>query len=337
MLMDNRVTKLAGSWFIWGLSYYIYYPFVSLYIVKFVKDVTLVYLISTIFVIPFPLIGGKLARKIGLVNAMKLGGIISGIGLILMGLSNSLFWLIASYVITSGFFLALPSYYSYMNNLGKGIISAVWTISIIPSLFAPYIGGVIASLLGLREVFIISGIIMIFISVPLIGLKGIDVPSEKVKVNYKVLIPILVILPLALASPFIYLVLKEVYLMSYKEIGEIATLAEILGAFLTFLYSRFTKRFFLSIYLFLFSLVYLVYINPFFSIFFGLWESIIPSALEESREKSPEAFGVINSLQQVGWFTGYLASFLTFSAKLSLLLSSILAIILGMIFLSIKK
>lgn len=335
--MNNRITKLAGSWFIWGLSYYLYYPFVSLYIVKFIKDVTFVYLISVIFAIPFPLIGGKLARKIGLVNAMKLGGIISGIGLILMGLSNSLFWLVVSYVITSGFFLSLPSYYSYMNNLGKGTISVVWAISIIPSLFAPYVGGIIASLLGLREVFIISGIIMIFTSVPLIGLEEVNVPSEEGKITYKVLIPILVILPLALALPFIYLVLKEVYFMSYKEIGEIATLAEILGAFFTFLYSRFAKRFFLSIYLFLFSLVYLVYVNPFFSIFFGLWEAIIPSALEESRGKNPETFGVINSLQLVGWFIGYLASFLTFSARLSLLLSSILAIILGMIFLFIKK
>ena len=335
--MNNSVVKLAGSWFIWGLSYYLYYPFVSLYIIKFIKDVTLVYLISTIFAIPFPLIGGKLARKIGLVRTMILGGIISGIGLIMVGLSNSLFWLIISYIITSGFFLALPSYYSYMNNLGKGTISIVWAISILPSFFTPYIGGVIASLLGLREVFIIAGIIMIFTGLPLIRLKEIDVPYGMTRLNYKFLIPIVVILPIALALPFIYLVLKEVYFMSYEEIGEIATLAEILGAFFTFLYSMFTKKFFLSVYLFLFSLVFLVYINPFFSIFFGLWEAIIPSALEESTGKSPEALGLINTLQQVGWFIGYLVSFLAFSPRLSLLASSILALILGISFLFIKK
>jgi len=335
--MNNSVARLAGSWFIWGLSYYLYYPFVSLYLVKFVNDVTLVYLVSTIFAIPFPLIGGKLARKIGLVKTMELGGVISGIGLIMMGLSNSLTWIIVSYIIASGFFLALPSYYSYMNNLGKGTISVVWAISILPSLFTPYIGGIIASLLGLREVFIIAGIFMIFTSLPLIRLKEIDVPSQVIRVNYRVLIPIVVILPIALTLPFIYLVLKEVYLMSYEEIGEIATLAEILGAFFTFLYSRFTKKFFLSVYLFLFSLVPLVYVNPFFSIFFGLWEAIIPSALEESSVKSPEALGLINTFQQIGWFIGYLASFLAFSVRLSLLSSSILAVILGILFLFIKK
>ena len=333
----NNVARIAGSWFIWGLSYYLYYPFVSLYVVKFVKDVTLVYLISAIFAIPLPLIGGKLARKIGLVKTMILGGIISGIGLIMVGLAKDLLLLIVSYIITSSFFLALPSYYSYMNNLGKGTISVVWAISILPSLFTPYIGGVIASLLGLREVFIIAGIIMIFTGIPLLGLEEINVKNEKVRLNYKILIPILVILPIALAFPFIYLVLRENYSMSYEEIGEIATLAELLGAFFTFLYSRFERKFLLSVYLFLFSLASLVYVNPFFSVFFGLWEAIIPSALEESREKSPEAFGLINSMQQFGWLIGYLASYLAFSARLSLLASSVLALILGLSFLFIRK
>jgi len=335
--MNGSVARLAGSWFIWGLSYYLYYPFVSLYIVKFVKDVTLVYLISTIFAIPLPLIGSKLARKIGLVKAMIIGGIVSGIGLSMFGLAKDLSLLIISYVITSGFFLALPSYYSYMNNLGKGTISIVWAVSILPSLFTPYIGGIIASFLGLREVFIIAGIIMIFTGIPLLGLEEISVKDEEIKLNYKMLIPILVILPLALAFPFIYLVLKENYSMSYEEIGVIATLAEILGAFFTFLYSRLGRKFLLSVYLLLFSLVSLVYVNPFFSVFFGLWEAIIPSALEESREKSPEAFGLINSMQQFGWFIGYLASYFAFSARLSLLVSSILALILGLLFLFIRK
>ncbi|BAB65796.1 hypothetical protein [Sulfurisphaera tokodaii] len=333
----NSETKLASSWFIWGLSYYLYYPFVSLFAVKFVKDVTILYLISTLFAIPMPLIGSKLARKIGLVKTMMLGGILSGLGLVLFSFSTSLPSLIISYVIASTFFISLPSYYSYMNNLGKGTISKIWAISIIPSLFTPSIGGVIASVLGLRAVFLIGGILMAFTALPLLRLKEIQIMQDSLVFDVKLLIPIVVILPIALAFPFVYLILKQNYSMSYENIGVIATLAEVMGAFFTFLYSKFTKRFFLSIYLILFSLIYLIYFNPMFTLFFGLWEAIIPSALEESKEKSPEAFGIINSFQQIGWFTGYLFSYLEFSIKTSILISSIISVLLGLIFLVLNK
>ncbi|QIW23649.1 MFS transporter [Sulfolobus sp. S-194] len=333
----NSEARLASSWFIWGLSYYLYYPFVSLFAVKFVQDVTILYLISTAFAIPMPLIGSKLARKIGLVKTMMLGGILSGIGLVLFSFSTSLSFLIISYVIASTFFISLPSYYSYMNNLGKGTISKIWAISIIPSLFTPFIGGIIASVLGLRAVFLIGGILMTLTALPLISLKEIQIIKDSLVFDVKLLIPIVVILPIALAFPFIYLVLKQNYSMSYENIGLIATLAEMIGAFFTFLYSKFARRFFLSLYLVLFSLIYLIYFNPMFALFFGLWEAIIPSALEESKEISPEAFGIINSFQQVGWFMGYLFSYLEFSIRTSILISSLISVILGFIFLVINK
>ncbi|BFH73847.1 hypothetical protein SJAV_17910 [Sulfurisphaera javensis] len=333
----NNETKLAGSWFIWGLSYYLYYPFVSLFVIKFISDVTLVYLISTLFAIPMPLIGAKLTRKIGLIKTIELGSILSGLGLILFSFSENLVWLIITYTLSSAFFITLPSYYSYMNNLGKGVIAKLWAISIIPSLFIPSVGGLIASFFGLRTIFLLGGILMILTFLPIAKLEEIEIDNEKIKIDIRILFPILVILPIALTFPYIYLILREKYFLSYGEIGFLATIAEIIGAVFTFIYSRFTKRFLLSLYLVLFSLVYLTYYSFVFSIFFGLWESLIPTALEESKGKTPEAFGIINSLQQAMWEVGYLVSYFTFSPRFSILISSLLAIILSIIFLLFKK
>lgn len=334
----KNVTNLAISWFIWGLSFYLYYPFVSLFAVEFLPDVVVLYLTSTIFAIPLPLVGGRLSRKIGLVKTMKLGGVISGIGLILVAFSQSAIWLIISYTVTSGFFLGLPSYYSYMNSLGKGTISRVWTISILPSFFTPYIGGVIASVFGLRSVFFISGMLMTMTALPLITLNDILAPTPRpLKLSYNILIPIVVILPIGLTLPFVFLELHEIYSMSYEEIGELATISEIIGAIFTYLYSRFAKKYLISIYLFIYSLVYLLFYNPLFSVFFGLWEAIIPSTLEESNERAPESFAIINSFQQVGWLISYIAGYLSLSPKFSLFLSSILAVLIGVTYLFLNR
>lgn len=334
----NSEGKLAESWFIWGLSYYLYYPFISLFVVKFTQQVTLVYLLGTLLVIPFPYLGAKLSRKIGLVRTMELGCVISGIGLILFSFSTNLIWLIISYAIISLFFLGLPSYYSYMSFLGEGVISRVWAISIIPSFFTPSVGGIIATYFGLKEVFFISGIIMILSALPLISLPEIDIENgERNSYNNTIVIPILTIFPIALSFPFIYLILQKVYSMTYDQIGFLATIAEVIGALFTFLYSKINKKWLLSIYLLLFSMLYFVFYNPYVAILFGLWEAIIPSSLEESKGRRPEDFGIINSFQQFGWLTGYLVSYFAFSTYYSILISSLSSVLLSLlIFLKFK-
>jgi len=63
-------------------------------------------------------------------------------------------------------------------------------------------------------------------------------------------------------------------------------------------------------------------VSPFFSVLFGSWEAIIPSALEEVDDRSPETYASINSLQQIGWLMGFIASAISFSPALSIFISS---------------
>ena len=329
----KKLWLIALSWLFWGVSYYLTYPFISIYTVKFTPDVSLVYVFYTLFAIPMPILGAWMSKKIGVVKAMWFGMFVSGFGYLLVSFARNLVELVLGFMISYTTFLSLPNFYSYMSSCGKGSISKVWGISILPSLFTPTLAGFIGSYFSLRLVFLLAGVFNWLSSAPLLFLEERSLPRGKIVIGRRKLIPILVIFPISLVFPYVFLEVKTLYELSDVYVGFLATLAEVLGMFLVFLSS---KRFLLPFLLLLFSLVPLIYVSPFFSLLFGSWEAIIPSSLEEVDDKSPEAFASINSLQQMGWLTGFLVSSLPFPPFISMLFSSIFSIALSILLVSRK-
>ncbi len=88
-----------------------------------------------------------------------------------------------------------------MSSMGRGTIARIWGISILPSIIMPTIGGYVATALSLKMDFLLSGGAAVLISAaPLITINDIaSNHNESSKTSS--LIPFLVILPIALASP----------------------------------------------------------------------------------------------------------------------------------------
>lgn len=192
------------------------------------------------------------------------------------------------------------------------------------------IGGAIAQLLGIRYVFLTAGLFMTLSGLPVLGLEY-DKESIVFYENTRKLNPLpgLVIIPISLASPFVFLITKDLYNLSYVAVGVLATMSEVIGMVVVFLSAGRNKL--LPIYLMLFSLVYLVFFNPLFSLAFGLWEVLIPLAIEEVNGSSISAYSRMISLQQIFWLIGYVASLLALSVKFALLISAISSLVLAFI------
>ncbi|AHC52514.1 hypothetical protein SUSAZ_05640 [Sulfolobus acidocaldarius SUSAZ] len=329
----NRVALLSASWFIWGIAYYLYYPYTSIYASEFIRErlIPLIYIAYTLIGIPSALLSAKVSRFLGMKRSILIFMALSGIGLVIVAIATTLPVLILGFTISSSSLLiALPNYYYYMNNLGKGVISKVWAISILPAVFTPVIGGTIAQLLGIRYVFLTAGLFMTLSGLPVLGLKyeeqSVVFYQSTKKLNP---LPGLVIIPISLASPFVFLVTKDMYNLSYITLGVLATMSEVIGMIVVFFSAGKNKL--LPIYLILFSLVYLVFFNPLFSLAFGLWEVLIPLAIEEVNGNSVSAYSRMISIQQTFWLIGYFASLLALSVKFSLLISAISSLVLAFI------
>ena len=319
----KKVGLIMLSWVFWGISYYFSYPFISIYTTSFIPSqyVSLLYVLFTLFAIPMPVLGAKTSRSLGVVKTMWLGMFISGFGYLIVALAKDFTELAIGFIISYTTFLSLPNFYSYMSSCGKGVITRVWGFSILPSLFTPVIGGFLADYFGIRLVFLVAGVFNWVSSVPILFLEEKVLPRGKITFSRKSLIPILVIFPISLVFPYVYLEIKTTYNLNDFFVGVLATLAEIFGMFLTFI-SSYIRRPFLPVYLAIFSFLPLMLVSPCFSVLFGSWEAIIPSALEEVDDRSPETYASINSLQQIGWLMGFIASAISFSPVLSIFISS---------------
>ncbi|BCU70966.1 hypothetical protein [Stygiolobus caldivivus] len=328
----RKIGLIILSWLFWGVSYYLSYPFISIYAVQFIPSryVSLVYVFFTLSAIPMPLLGAKVSRKLGVVKTVWLGMFLSGFGYLVVSLAKDFSEMVIGFMVSYTTFLSLPNFYSYMSSCGKGTISRVWGISILPSLFTPSIAGVLGSYIGLKYVFLLAGVFNWASSLPVLFLDEKPVLRGKMSMSKAITIPVLVVFPIALVFPYVFLEIKTIYRLSDVYIGVFATSAEAVGMVLTLL-SSYVKRTLLSVYLFLFSLIPLIYISPVFSIFFGSWEAIIPSSLENLTDNSPETYAVINSLQQVGWLIGFIVSAISFSPLISILISSAFSLALSIL------
>lgn len=341
--MNVKERMLLESWLLWSTSYYLYIPFLSIYLSSFIPELKLSLLYAGVQAIslPYPIIGARLSKK-NKIFPIVIGMSLSGLGLILLVISKNLYEALIFMAINYLFYLSLPSYYSLMAEIGEGIITKVWSLSIIPSIIMPSVGGIIAQYFGLRVLFILSGFLLSLSFLPLLNLNISNFTNDNFKLRFTLgtLIVIIIILPIAMASPYIYLVIYKHFNLTKEQVGFIATLAEILGMLLSLFSSKFIskKKYLLSFSLFVFSLIIFYNFSPFVAIFFGSWEAIIPLTLEyfPSNRKNPEDFAIINVMQGIGWVSGYLLDYSFNNVKLLLISSSVIAFLSACIIL-IKK
>ncbi|BCU66999.1 hypothetical protein HS7_04360 [Sulfolobales archaeon HS-7] len=334
--------KISASWFLWGAGYYLYYPFLSIYLVRFFPEDLLGYffLLLTAVTIPLPLVGSMLAKLVGPKIVTVVGMILSGTGIILMYIANSFVIALIYMLLYYCFFLSLPNYYYLMRGLGEGVLSRVWAISIIPSIALPAVGGILASLIGVRVIFLIAGLLIALSSLPIIFMKEVrEVKKGKRILVRSTTIPFLVVIPISLTFPYIYLLLKLVYGFSYYTIGIFSTFAELLGFLVLITLSYFRKSIsILSIVLLLFSSIVLVYVIPDFSIMFGLWEVLIPLSIEVIPPlTSIDDYALVTSIQQGGWFVGYIIDSAVQRPNYAIIGASFVSICIGLTIIVVAK
>ncbi|QGA54268.1 hypothetical protein GFS03_06605 [Sulfolobus sp. E5-1-F] len=340
--MNTKERSLLGSWIIWSAAYYMYYPFISIYLSRFVEEskLSLLFVVFQAVSLPLPLIGAKIS-KVNRILPIIIGMLVGGIGMIMLPFSRNILEVIIFMCLNYFIFLSLPSYYSLMSEIGEGTITRIWSLSILPSIVMPSVGGLIAQYLGLRWLFMIGGIVLATSFLPMVNLSYN--PLNRISLNFKIgirsFLPAILILPIAMEFPYIYLVVYDYFHLTKEIVGIIATSAEILGMVLSYLASKLIskKKYFLSLSLFLFSLTSLYFISPTIAIFFGCWESIVPLTLEYfSSRKTVYDFALINIMQGLGWIFGYLIDYLMPNISILLLSSCLIAFLLGLIILFIK-
>ncbi|MBW9140204.1 MAG: hypothetical protein K1T65_00575 [Candidatus Aramenus sp.] len=328
--MRSQEGLLLSSWMFWSVAYYMYFPFLSIFFSRFVPEgeVSLLYLLFQASSLPFPFVGARLHRRSPIL-AIVVGMGLSGLGLALLSLARNALEVVAFMVVNYSFYLALPSYYLLMGRQGEGTITRVWAFSILPSLFMPSVGGFLAEALGFRGLFLLSGVILASSFVPVLKVHCEAAEREAAGLPRSAYAIPLMILSVAMASPYIYLLAYVDFSLTKVQVGELSTLAEVVGMAFS-LFSSYTKRkeVSLALSLLLFSLVSLLRVSPLFAVFFGLWEAVIPLSTEvfAGRTGSVDEYAVVVALGDAGWALGYLVDAVWQNAELAIYSSSLVAL-----------
>ncbi len=330
--LDRNSILITISWLIWGAGFYVYYPFYSILVAKYIGENNLGQFFTYLEIIslPFPILGALLFRKIGEKNTIILGMLLSGLGIFIIPYAKSYFDLLFASVISYLFYISLPNYYSLMKNKESGTLTKIWAISVLPAVIFPILGGSSAQVISLKIPFILGGLLTCasgFVIFPIND--KVERGSFKISIK-KDPTPFLSIIPIALVTPFLMPELVRVYHMNYFLIGLIDSLLETLGMISGFFLPRVNKLG-LPISLLIFSLISFFYFYWPFSLVFGMREAIIPLSLDYwSSPKSPEGISLINTMQLLGWVVGYGISWILKAPKNSIVFSSIFSFALGL-------
>lgn len=289
----------------------------------------LLYFIGQLVGTPLPLVGAELGRRYSPKVGVYIFMLLSGLGIATMGLGNSLDHLV-SYLLYQSFLGALPCYYFLMSGRGRGTISLIWAVSIIPSVAVPAVGGGIVTDLGFRSLFLLAGIFLSASALPVMFLDDGSQSPEGYVPKRGMLLYSLTVLPVALAFPFIYLLTDVTFSLPYYELGVLSSASEVIGMLSLLTLPRLKRIDPLPLSLMVFSLSFISLYNPLGLLPFGLWEAVIPFSLEKVSEyNSLKALAYVNTLQSAGWSLGYGLS-LFFPGRLSIEVSSVIALSLSL-------
>ena len=316
-------TAIVLSWTLWGLALYLYSPYLTVFLKSIVKEdfIGILYVLSSIVGLVFALLP-TITNKIKEITVTSL--IISGLGLILLAFANNVELVSLSILLYSIYWASVPVFYLLMQN----DVAKIWAISMIPALIIPFIGGKIVALLGLKGIFVTSGIFMALSALPLINVEiqdrgGLVLERKDEKIN--ILSLIFAILPLSIALPYLYVNTP------LNLIPIIYALGEGVGIAMTLFLSKARKG--LAIALFTFSLILLNNVIPFGAIFYGISEALTALGIDKIKIRSLKSSVKVTLAEISMWLIGYAIATALFiiSPFLPTVYASLLAIFFALI------
>ena len=325
---------ILASWTLWGLSLYLFSPYLSPLLEQILHNpelVGIVYAVSSPFSVFFSLLPKWFNGRDTLLIPLSLT--VSGIGLLILGISGNQILAIIGLILYNFYWASVPLYYVLMSNLGDKCFTKVWAISMIPAIIVPPIGGLLFSMLGIREIFIISGIIMATASLPMLKIEARFKEEGEGRTSYLPLI--FTILPLSIALPFLYIERG----VSESLIWLIYAIGEGLGIGMSLVLWRFRNG--LSLALMIFSGVMMSALYPQLGgVFYGTSEALVALGVDAVKPKDLNNAVKATFIESALWGVGYVIASLLYVvwASLPLIFAGLIAILfsLTLIVLSLK-
>ena len=313
---------IVVSWTLWGIAYYLYSPYLTVFLKGIVKEeyIGILYVLSSLVGLGYALLP-KITNKIKEITISSL--IISGLGLILLSFSNNIELASLSVLLYSMYWVSVPVFYLLM----RDNVAKVWAISMLPALIIPFIGGKILTVLGLKGIFIASGVVMALTALPLInveirGREGVT-SSKEDKINLSPLI--FTILPLSIALPYLYVNTP------LNLIPIVYALGEGIGIGIALYLSKARRG--LAIALSTFSLILLNNVVPFGAMFYGISEALTALGIDGIKIKSLKDSVKVTLTEISMWLVGYALATALFAIApfLPTVYASLLAILFALI------
>jgi len=322
------------SWSLWGLSLYLFSPYLSPLLEQIVHNAELVGIIYVI-ASPFSILFSLLPKWFNKANSLliPLSLTISGIGLLTLGLSENQALAILGLILYNFYWASVPLYYVLMSILGDGCLTRIWAISMIPAIIVPPISGLVFSKLGIRMIFVISGLTMITASLPMYKIEAKLKEEGKGETSYLPLI--FTILPSSIALPFLYLDKG----ISESLIWLIYAIGEGLGVGMSLVLWRLKNG--LSLALIVFSGIITAILYPQLGgVFYGSSEALVALGVDAVKPRDLNNAVKVTFIESTLWGVGYVIASLLYVvwASLPIIFAGLIAILfsLTLIVLSLK-
>jgi len=318
----RSTTAITISWTLWGVALYLYSPYLTVFLKGIVNEdfIGILYVLSSVVGLFYALLP-ILTSRIKEVTITSL--IISGLGLILLAFSNNIALTTLSILLYSMYWASVPVFYLLM----RDEVAKVWAISMTPALIIPFIGGKIVDLLGLKGVFIASGVFMALTALPLInvnirGREGLDYEKEE---ENRFIPLIFTILPLSIALPYLYVNTP------LSLIPVIYALGQGIGMAMALFLSKARRG--LAIALSTFALISLNNVIPFGAMFYGISEALTALGIDGIKIRSLRDSVKVTLAEILIWLVGYALATALFviSPFLPTVYASLIAILFALI------
>ncbi|HII75203.1 hypothetical protein [Sulfurisphaera tokodaii] len=316
----RSIKSVVISWTLWGLAYYLYSPYLTVFLKTIIKEdfIGFLYIISTLVGLVYSVVPlfTKRVKEITIVSL-----IISGIGLILLSISNNALTAILSLILYSMYWVSVPIFYLLMNDE----VAKIWAISMLPAIIIPFFDDSVILTLGIRSIFLIAGVIMALTALPLInvdirGMGGSYDDDDERSNNLSFII--LTILPLSVSLPYLYVD------MPLKLIPIVYVIGESIGILMALFLSKIRNG--LSLALLGFSLISLNTVIPYGAMFYGISEALTALGVDKVRIKNLKDSVKVTILEVLTWLIGYAIATVLFI--ISPILPSIYASLLAILF-----
>lgn len=317
----RSINAIVASWTLWGMAYYLYSPYITVFLKSLVREEDLIglfYVLSSLVGLFYALLP-RYTTKIKEITIISL--LFSGVGLILFSFSENIITVFVSLILYSMYWVSVPVFYVLI----RENVAKIWAISMTPAILIPFLGEKLLNVLGIRGIFIIAGMIMVLTALPLINVKfeGRGGDTKENKLNPLPLI--FTILPLSISIPYLYISLPLNLIPLIYAIGE--------GIGILMAYYLNNKEKGLPIALLVFSLISLNNVIPFGAMFYGISEALTALGIDNLKIKSLKDSIKVTVVEISMWLIGYAiaTALFTLATFLPTIYASLLAVLFALI------